>query len=78
MAGVPSVVTPCSPGAIELAEHGGYLAGGFAVDDIAQALRQAMCDDEREAVGLRAQAYAQRFSTEAVTDNWLELFARLA
>lgn len=78
MAGVPSVVTPCSPGAIELAEHGGYLAGGFEVDDIAQALRQAMCDDEREAVGLRAQTYAQRFSTAAVTDNWLELFARLA
>ena len=49
---MPSVVTPCSPGAIELAERGGYLAGGFAVDDIAQALRQAMCDDEREAVGL--------------------------
>ena len=29
MAGMPSVVTPCSPGAIELAEHGGYLAGGL-------------------------------------------------
>lgn len=78
MAEVPSVVTPCSPGVIELAEHSGYLAGGFTVDDIAQALRQAMCDDEREAVGLRAQTYAQRFSTAAVTDNWLELFARLA
>ncbi|UXN31285.1 stealth conserved region 3 domain-containing protein [Glutamicibacter sp. M10] len=80
-AGLPLVAFDCETGPREIIEHGkdGYLVPLDDVGAFAEALRMLISDDsKRQTMSARAEESLQRFSPEAVSEQWDQLFQELA
>lgn len=77
-AGVPSVAYDCSPGVRLAGGPSASLVPNGDVDALASALGELMADGgARAEAGRRAREYGRRFSTSAIVDEWMALWAEL-
>ncbi|MBW1598307.1 glycosyltransferase [Streptomyces sp. JJ38] len=78
--GVPCAAFDCAPGVHEIIQDGvdGLLARPGNTSELARQMSRLMADaDLRDSMGDAARANVQRYSPQAITDRWEQLFAFL-